>query len=135
MGYTNPECFLLCPSRCRLKPGKGDGHRNRKPAHKNQNSPFKHYLNDICFSSIPSLLSFPKRKKPCKTRLFAETKVATDWIRIWKPFSYFKWELHLNAFFFGQLLKSIAEYIYFYNYERINLKDGLTPIEIRSKAA
>ncbi|MBP3655153.1 MAG: IS3 family transposase, partial [Clostridia bacterium] len=26
-------------------------------------------------------------------------------------------------------------YIHFYNYERINLKDGLTPVEIRSKAA
>lgn len=29
----------------------------------------------------------------------------------------------------------VAEYIYFYNYERINLKNGLTPYEIRSKAA
>ena len=29
----------------------------------------------------------------------------------------------------------ITEYIYFYNYERINLKDALTPAEIRSKAA
>lgn len=29
----------------------------------------------------------------------------------------------------------ITEYIHFYNYERINLKDGLTPVEIRSKAA
>lgn len=29
----------------------------------------------------------------------------------------------------------ISEYIHFYNYERINLKDGLTPAEIRSKAA
>ncbi|MBQ8752817.1 MAG: IS3 family transposase, partial [Clostridia bacterium] len=28
-----------------------------------------------------------------------------------------------------------AEYVQFYNYERINLKDGLTPYEIRSKAA
>ena len=28
-----------------------------------------------------------------------------------------------------------TEYIHFYNYERINLKDGLTPVEIRSKAA
>jgi transposase InsO family protein len=28
----------------------------------------------------------------------------------------------------------VAEYVYFYNYERINLKDGLTPFEIRSKA-
>ena len=29
----------------------------------------------------------------------------------------------------------VAEYVYFYNYERINLKNGLTPDEIRSKAA
>lgn len=29
----------------------------------------------------------------------------------------------------------MAEYVYFYNYERINLKNGLTPDEIRSKAA
>lgn len=29
----------------------------------------------------------------------------------------------------------VAEYIQFYNFERINLKDGLTPHEIRSKAA
>ena len=29
----------------------------------------------------------------------------------------------------------IAEYVYFYNFERINLKNGLTPFEIRSKAA
>ena len=29
----------------------------------------------------------------------------------------------------------VVEYVYFYNYERINLKDGLTPVEIRSKAA
>jgi len=34
-----------------------------------------------------------------------------------------------------QVEQMIAEYIHFYNYERINLKDGLTPIEIRSKAA
>jgi hypothetical protein len=34
-----------------------------------------------------------------------------------------------------QVEQLIAEYIHFYNYERINLKDGLTPIEIRSKAA
>ncbi len=33
-----------------------------------------------------------------------------------------------------QVEQLIAEYIHFYNYERINLKDGLTPIEIRSKA-
>ena len=93
--------FVLRPSRCRLKLGKGDGNRNRKPAHKNLNSPFDHCLIDICFSSISSLLTFPKGKQPCKTRLFAETKVATDWLRTWKPFSHFKWELQLTAFFFG----------------------------------
>ena len=35
--------------------------------------------------------------------------MATDWLRIWKPFSHFKWELHLSAFFVGQLLKSIIK--------------------------
>jgi transposase InsO family protein len=35
----------------------------------------------------------------------------------------------------AEVQQLIAEYIHFYNYERINLKDGLTPIEIRSKAA
>ena len=34
-----------------------------------------------------------------------------------------------------QVEELITEYIHFYNYERINLKDGLTPVEIRSKAA
>ena len=34
-----------------------------------------------------------------------------------------------------QVEQLITEYIHFYNYERINLKDGLTPVEIRSKAA
>ena len=29
----------------------------------------------------------------------------------------------------------VAEYVHFYNFERINLKNGLTPFEIRSKAA
>lgn len=29
----------------------------------------------------------------------------------------------------------VAEYVYFYHYERIDLKNGLTPDEIRSKAA
>ena len=29
----------------------------------------------------------------------------------------------------------VAEYVFFYNNERINLKNGLTPNEIRSKAA
>ncbi len=31
--------------------------------------------------------------------------------------------------------QAISEYVQFYNYERINIKDGLTPFEIRSKAA
>ena len=31
--------------------------------------------------------------------------------------------------------QAVAEYIQFYNFERINLKNGLTPAEIRSKAA
>ena len=30
---------------------------------------------------------------------------------------------------------AVAEYIQFYNFERINMKNGLTPDEIRSKAA
>lgn len=29
---------------------------------------------------------------------------------------------------------AVDEYVHFYNYERINLKNGLTPYEIRSKA-
>ena len=29
----------------------------------------------------------------------------------------------------------IAEYVHFYNFERISLKNGLTPVEIRCKAA
>ena len=33
------------------------------------------------------------------------------------------------------LLQLISEYVHFYNFERISLKNGLTPIEIRSKAA
>jgi putative transposase len=31
--------------------------------------------------------------------------------------------------------EAVAEYVQFYNFERINLKNGLTPFEIRSKAA
>jgi len=31
--------------------------------------------------------------------------------------------------------QTVAEYVHFYNFERINLKDGLTPFDIRSKAA
>ena len=30
---------------------------------------------------------------------------------------------------------AVAEYIQFYNFERINMENGLTPDEIRSKAA
>ena len=29
----------------------------------------------------------------------------------------------------------VAEYVDFYNFERISLKNGLTPVEIRSKTA
>lgn len=29
----------------------------------------------------------------------------------------------------------IVQYVHFYNFERVNLKNGLTPSEIRSKAA
>ena len=35
----------------------------------------------------------------------------------------------------AEVEKAVAEYVQFYNFERINLKDGLTPYEIRSKAA
>ena len=35
----------------------------------------------------------------------------------------------------AEVQQLITEYIHFYNFERINLKDGLTPVEIRSKAA
>ena len=31
--------------------------------------------------------------------------------------------------------QAVAEYVQFYNFERINLKNGLTPFEIRSKTA
>lgn len=34
-----------------------------------------------------------------------------------------------------ELFQIISEYVHFYNFERISLKNGLTPIEIRSKAA
>ncbi|MBP3752988.1 MAG: IS3 family transposase [Pyramidobacter sp.] len=33
-----------------------------------------------------------------------------------------------------QLEKAVEEYVHFYNYERITMKNGLTPFEIRSKA-
>ena len=35
----------------------------------------------------------------------------------------------------GQVEQAVAEYVQFYNFERINLKNGLTPHEIRCKAA
>lgn len=35
----------------------------------------------------------------------------------------------------AEVEQAVAEYVQFYNYERINLKNGLTPFEIRSKAA
>ena len=34
----------------------------------------------------------------------------------------------------AEVEQAVAEYVQFYNYERINLKNGLTPFEIRSKA-
>lgn len=35
----------------------------------------------------------------------------------------------------AEVLQLVSEYVQFYNFERINLKDGLAPHEIRSKAA
>lgn len=35
----------------------------------------------------------------------------------------------------AEVQQAVAEYIQFYNFERINLKNGLTPFEIRSKTA
>lgn len=34
----------------------------------------------------------------------------------------------------AEVEQAVAEYVHFYNFERINLKNGLTPFEIRSKA-
>ena len=34
----------------------------------------------------------------------------------------------------NQLAEIVGEYVQFYNFERINMKNGLTPFEIRSKA-
>lgn len=34
----------------------------------------------------------------------------------------------------AQVEQAVAEYVHFYNFERIDLKNGLTPFEIRSKA-
>ncbi len=41
---------------------------------------------------------------------------------------------HLKFVNRSEVEQAVAEYVQFYNYERINLKDGLTPFEIRSKA-
>lgn len=44
----------------------------------------------------------------------------------------------LHRFHFPSRLEveqAVAEYVHFYNFERINLKNGLTPFEIRSKTA
>ena len=35
----------------------------------------------------------------------------------------------------SELQEVVAQYVQFYNYERIQLKSGLTPYEIRSKSA
>ena len=35
----------------------------------------------------------------------------------------------------AEVEQAVAEYVHFYNFERIDLKNGLTPFEIRSKAA
>jgi len=35
----------------------------------------------------------------------------------------------------NELFQLISEYVHFYNFERISLKNGLTPVEFRSKAA
>ena len=35
----------------------------------------------------------------------------------------------------AEVEQAVAEYVQFYNFERINMKNGLTPFEIRSKAA
>ena len=41
----------------------------------------------------------------------------------------------MNVLAYEKARLLIGEYIYFYNSERITLKHGLTPNEIRSKAA
>ena len=35
----------------------------------------------------------------------------------------------------AEVVQLVTEYVHFYNFERISLKNGLTPVEIRSKAA
>ena len=41
----------------------------------------------------------------------------------------------MNFFNKAEVEQAVAEYVQFYNFERINMKNGLTPFEIRSKAA
>ena len=55
----------------------------------------------------------------------------------WKFFGTLKTECLYRAKFSSrqELEQLIDEYIYFYNFERITLNNGLTPNEIRSKAA
>ena len=52
-------------------------------------------------------------------------------------FSTFKTEClyRINFSCRAEVEQAVAEYVHFYNFERINLKNGLTPHEIRSKAA
>ncbi len=42
---------------------------------------------------------------------------------------------HGMVYMCAEVEQAVAEYVQLYNFERINLKDGLTPHEIRSKAA
>lgn len=41
---------------------------------------------------------------------------------------------HLKFSCCSQFEQAVAEYVHFYNVERINLKNGLIPYEIRNKA-
>lgn len=43
--------------------------------------------------------------------------------------------LYMTYFARREVEQLVAEYVYFYCFERINLKNGLTPCEIRSKTA
>ena len=40
-----------------------------------------------------------------------------------------------GSFHIQQVQQLVDEYIYFYNFQRIDMRNGLTPFEIRSKAA
>lgn len=33
-----------------------------------------------------------------------------------------------------EVSEAVGQYMHFYNFERINMENGLTPVEIRSKA-